>query len=661
MQPRPPAPPVGRHSEAHHTRSHLSFGSDDDHPHAGGALIVVGGHHGAEIVSSAQELENRFSINTLRHAAQCVGLDYTTDIQGSQIGPCYGSLAEIDPSVMFQLLSPHHDDDALLRQLVEIVAKDTVVDDIDEELSATHASRRQSFSGTMLSDVEQHAFVSRLHKIYRNPNDRVPLEVVKSAEIALRRYNAKQKETESSLRRVFHACMQLEEQQKKYARHNLGGAAPANVVATGRPHSAPSGRAGSIMSIDGASVTTSGRRNPSDAVGKLLMHLKRQAVAERNYIRRELVIRAQEHADAFSVEGSSPRHHDRQSKGSTEAGMTDDVSLVSARRHRRELSAQNAFQEAQIAQKRRCEEEAAAKQRKKEASDLAEYKLAMTLGNAERRRYEFLRNRELRIRANSERAAELSTANKEFALTAMQNEERKRREELLVTKEEHLARITEENKKMQQRTSLMHRRQQDAIDRARALQEARAHRAAEQERKYKEHMEMKEHADLQKAAEASLRRQAIEEKRRAALNKAKKLEAQKVLETEALRNIMDTDQERRKRQHAYLKSIRDEENRIKEEQRRRLVHQYAQAREYRENAFRSQWECELQRRQEEEKERKRFASSLHQLQLREEAKLRGIIGSRQFNGKDIEKLNLFIAELDALTASPSIMEQQEQQ
>lgn len=665
MKPRPPVPPkhkLGSSPPSSYARTHLTFAADED---LNNGALVVGGHHGAEVVNSAQELEERFPLSTLRHAAHCVGLDYDADIQGTRTATCIGSLAEIEPADMFALLAPHHDDASLLRQLVDIVSGNVEIDDMDEELSATHMSRRQSMSAISVGEAEQRDFVVRLHKIYRNPNESVPLEVVKSAEVALRRYNAKQKESESSLRRIYHACLQLEEQQRKYSRHNIHNAAG------GRPHSAPSARAGSAAT-EGSNGSEHGggggsgcSRHPTDAVGKLLIHLRRQAISERNNIRREIVIRAQTNADiasnntdnirAKSVSGaSSSSNHLLAKHHSTESDGGDDATLVSARRHRKAASIQNAFREELDAFRKQCEEREEEKRRRDEANALAEYKLASAMSNAERRRYEFLRNRELRIRATSERAEAVSAANRERARIAEKEAEERKREELLTLKEDKLKSMTEEQQASETRKASKLRRQQEALERARALKQEKEQLALQQEQQYKERVQAHENDTTRKAAIASVHHREVEQRRKDAVQKAKRLEEQRVKDAESLRTIIDTDMERRKRQTAYLKSIKDEENKIKDGQRRRLVQQYAKAREYREDAFRSQWESELQRRQSEEQQRKQLASSLHQLQLREEAKLRGIIGSRQFNQKDIEKLNLFIAEIDALTAAPSL-------
>jgi hypothetical protein len=226
--------------------------------------------------------------------------------------------------------------------------------------------------------------------------------------------------------------------------------------------------------------------------------------------------------------------------------------------------------------------------------------------------------------------------------------------DLLSKKEEHLTRVAEEQLANEKRKSFVLTRQQEAREAARILEERRVQAALEKQQTYLQKMEARENENVRKAAAASMRSKQLEQARKSVLDRAKKNEAHRIHETEALRNIIDTDQERRQRQTTYLKSIKSEENKIKEEQRRRLVQQYAKAREYREHAFRTQWEQDLQRRQDEERARKQFASSLHQLQLREESKLRGIIGAQNFTEKDIQKLDRFIAEIDALTAtSPS--------
>ncbi|CUG94021.1 Hypothetical protein, putative [Bodo saltans] len=645
QRPQPPSQPA---RTAVSSRSPRPILSDDQR----GAL-VVGGHHGADAVRSSRELEDRFPLSTLRHAAQCVGLDYTVDIQGSHVLPGCGSLAEIEPQKMFQMLLPYHDDEALLKQLVGIASGNAAMGAEDAELSATHLTRRQSMSMISLSDLEQREFVVRLHRIYRNPNEHVPLEAVKLAEVALRRYNAKQKETESSLRRVFHACLQLEEQQQKYHRHGT------HTITSTRPQSAPGGRAVSVdncssLNFGGGGGGSGSVRHPTDAVGKLLFHLKRQALSERNNIRREIAIRASEATQQTG--GSSSHSNGPKPSSSSEAGTStaiDNSALVSARRHRKEQSAEHAFEVELEAHRRRTELLAAQKLRQDEMNAKAEDDLALAQDNADRRRYEFLRNRELRLRASSERCTEATKTNQEASKSTQLEIDKQKKKEQLARKEERLARAAEEQRAEDARKSAIQLRQQRARDAARALEEQRVLAALEQEQEYLHKMEAHDNKNIRKAAAASIRSKQLEQARQSALDRAKRLEAHRVQETEALRNIIDTDQERRKRQTSYLKSIKNEENKIKEEQRRRLVQQYAKAREYREQAFRTQWENDLQRRQEEERTRKQFASSLHQLQLREEAKLRGIIGAQQFSEKDIQKLDRFIAEIDALTASPA--------
>lgn len=643
QRPQPPQPPRRPLNSTIASRSPRPVASSE------GAL-AVGGHHGADAVRSGRELEDKFPASTLRHAAQCVGLDYDDEVRMLEVLPCCGSLAEIEPAKMFAMLQPYHDDEVLLRQLVSIANGNSAVEDEDAELSATHLTRRQSMSMVSLSDTEQREFVARLHRIYRNPTEHVPLEVVKLAEVALRRFNAKQKESESSLRRVFHACVQLNEQQEKYTRHGTfhgGGGNTSN-----RPHSAPGGRAHSV-DISADSILDFRRggsgsvRHPSDAVGKLLFHLKRQAIAEKNNIRRELAIRASELA------GTSP-NTTLPTKSSDSGNTTIDSSaLVSTRRHRLEQAAASAFDRELEAHRRRSEAKAAAKQEKDAANAKAEEDIALAQDIAERRRYELLRDRELRLRATSERACDAKRANQSAAQAARAEEEDRKRMGLLAQKEEHLARVEEERAEAAKRKSSVLLRQQNAREAARALEAERVQRALRNEQQYLEKIEAHEAKSQRKAAAASRRSLQLEQARKSAVDRSRKLEAHRTQETEALRNIIDADQERRKKQSMYLKSIKDEENKIKEEQRKRLVQQYAKAREYREHAFRTQWEHDLQRRQDEEKQRKQFASSLHQLQLREESKLRGIIGAQQFTEKDIQKLDLFIAEIEALTAVSS--------
>lgn len=583
---------------------------------------------------SASELEEAYNGSLLRHAAQCVGLDFDRDVRGLVVHPTYASLAEIDEGDLVRVLGSYHSSEKLLQDLVTLVCSDVTVTEHDTDLIAAHSLR------TDVSHDIVDRFVTRLHKIYRNPVEAVPLEVVREAEIALRRHNARQKDAHVALQRVFHACEQLQLQSKSRTRHRQESA-----------HSDRPTSAHTELSVGRSSVDSAGsRKNPADAVSKLLLHLKKRAQAEKAQILREVLIREnlQGKDGSSSVDEKSVTTANRSPSRNTSTSLQGSYETVSARRERAAEQRSRAFQEGlaeHVSKLQRAEQQS---QQTTSRQLEEELRIGSAIDNAQRRRFEFLRNRELRCRASDQRCASIHrdvAQRKALDLADAAGDREHHQEE----SERALQERTEQQEKEKQRKqSATRMRQALAKQRAEAIKNEAIKRAIQKEEAYTRKVAACEKSEAERLAVAAQHNREVERHRREALQKAKALERQKIHDTERLRNILDDDQEKRSRRNEYLASLRKEENKIKDEQRRNLVRQYAKAREYRENAFREQWDHEINRLKNNEKSTKALSTAMHQLQLREETKLKKILSEQCYKHRDVQKLDEFIAELDSL-------------
>lgn len=599
---------------------------------------------------SVTDLEHRYAREVLEHACRCVGLQYDQDVKPITISRVFASLAEIDECDVQTVLAPFHASQANLEKFIDMINMPTDLAEVpyDENLIAAHSSLFSPVADASTplvsaagggGDEAYQRFVSRLHRIYRNPKEGVPVDVIRQAEVALRRHNAHQKECFATLQRVGHACEQLQLQRRKYQRYRGDPSDETDAIADRATHRSPSRPssapppAGSIFSVS--------TRDPAGQVTRLLAQLRKYAAVKRDELVREVAARTTSESSATRC--SSSRENAAPSSAPRPPPQRPSSSSCAA-----SSLGPNAFREGLAAHAEKMRKQQEENSQRRLLMSEKEERLMEAQANAERRRYDFLRNRELRCRSidlRQQRIHEHTHSQQRAEQHDIQVAEEVKVKEF----DERRSESANQRRNVAERQAVSaQRRREEAKKRAAAALAEKTDRARQKEQAYKDRTVAAEQKLTQRLSSATRKFRDLENHRKEALEKAKLLELQKQSETEQLRLFVEEDLRRRAKRNEYLASLRDEEAAIKEAQRRKLVEQFARAREFREQTFRDQWDRDLDRVKRNDHAKKRQLAALHDLQQRQEIKLRQILDETTFKPKDVDRMDAFIADIDKM-------------
>jgi hypothetical protein len=549
--------------------------------------------------TSLAELEQLYPPELLLHAARCVGLDLNSDLRGKNVLPQLGHLGALRGEEDYSLLQPYFGDPDHFQRFA-VFMRSLDVDGGVQKPQTVDAVRYEKLLQSEL-----------------------PVGVIKDAEVALRRFDAAQRELKENLERVYRACEQLSSQKMEHQKH------------FDRPRSASiSPRSASTLdySVDRPSARVAQSvATAKDALTRTVAMLRRQAQLEEHRL-----LKIIEHDQRLREE-----HAERvaSTKKETERKLIDQRHDFENRVdgvHQSNQKMQNSAKEHQL------------------AVEATLNKISEELLSAEERRFEFLRSREINVRIGS---VQRQRWHSEAARRKAEESAEAKREKDMASLEQFLARQTREKIRQslsRERSCMEKEKEALAYQRASQLAREKIQKAQDAAEKYRAHVEQ---SSKEKAERLIRQRQLFEERERhrlEAIERAKSIVEKHKQDTQTLLDTLEADHEQRQRRLAYERELRDEERRLKEEKRKKLVHQYSRARKYREEAFRQHWELAKDAVQQDDQEVRKTTSALRDETSRLRMQLRDALEGRKGNSINPSaeaRLRLVRSFLDTLDSS----------